>query len=304
MKLRVGTRRSALARVQAGEVARRLKAAGHEPEIVALSTEGDRQADRKFAEIGAFGVFVRDIEARLLAGNVDLAVHSYKDLPSAGPAGLEIAAVPERRDPADVLLVRADAVANDGTIPVREGARIGTSSARRRALLLDLRPDLVVSPLRGNVPTRVRALAAGRFDAIVLAGAGLDRLLASGEDLPLDEGIVRTRLDPSVFVPAPAQGAIAVQVRGDNDAVRQAVAALNDPATGQALRAERAALAKADAGCELAFGAWCRVGDDGVLTLALAMEREDALLHAEASDPDPETVAEVAWQALGAGRPV
>jgi len=177
VKLRIGTRGSALALAQSTDVAARLRSFGHEPELVIVSTAGDRVTDRAFTDVGSFGVFVRELASALLDGTIDAAVHSYKDVPSRMPAGLTIAAVPERLDAADVLLVRRDAIAPEsGGIPLAHGARVGTSATRRRALLLDARPDLVPGLLRGNVPTRVRSLAEGRFDAIVLAAAGLERL--------------------------------------------------------------------------------------------------------------------------------
>ena len=299
MKLRIGTRGSALARAQAANVARLLEAHGHSTEITIISTEGDRVTDRGFTDVGAFGIFVREIEAALLDGHVDLAVHSYKDLPSRSPDELMIAAVPERLDAADVLLTRADASAAErSTLPLRDGARVGTSAARRQALLRSLRPDLDVGMLRGNVPTRVRALSEGRFDAIVLAAAGLARLerAADVEALLVPGDIVRTRLDPATFVPAPAQGAIAVQVRAHGSAVRDAVAAIDDARTARTLRAERAALAFADGGCTLPFGAWCETLPTGALRLIVALGRSDGTVtRAEVTGDDPDAVAEAAW---------
>ena len=306
MRLRIGTRGSALARVQAAGVARRLGAAGLATLTEVIHTEGDLVTDRAFTDVGAFGVFVREIESALLAGRVDVAVHSYKDLPSAGPAELVVAAVPERVDPADVLLARPDAAAPGRVLPLREGAVVGTSSARRQALLRHLRPDLSVGLLRGNVPTRLRALEEGRFDAIVLAAAGLLRLERSGGGAaPLvAESIVATRLDPETFVPAPAQGAIAVQVRRHDTPVRKAVEALDDPRTARALEAERAALAHAEAGCVVPFGAWCRTAEDGCLTLFSVLGCPDgSLARAEATGEDPETLAAIVWRRLEAGCP-
>ncbi len=303
MRLRIGTRGSALARVQAGDVARRLEAAGHETETIVIHTEGDLVTDRAFAEVGAFGVFVREIEAALLERRIDVAVHSYKDLPSQGPAGLVVAAVPERVDVADVLLARPEAMAPGRTIPLREGATVGTSSARRQAQLRHLRPDLAHGLLRGNVPTRIRALAEGRFDAIVLAAAGLLRLERSAPGGPplVGDGIVTTRLDPAFFVPAPAQGAIAVQVRRDDPDARRAVQALDDPSTARALEAERAALAKAEAGCVVPFGAWCRTEADGCLHLVAVLGCADGgLARAHAVGEEPDVLASIVWRRLEA----
>jgi hydroxymethylbilane synthase len=302
VKLRIGTRGSALARAQAADVALRLASLGHETETVVISTAGDRQTDSTFADVGSFGIFVREIEAALLDGRVDVAVHSYKDLPSRSPAGLVIAAVPERMDAADLLLARPPAVdMSRGALPLRAGARVGTSAARRQALLRQLRADLEVAQLRGNVPTRIRALGEGRFDAIVLAAAGVARLErvmdAMSPLVPAD--VVRTRLDPETFVPAPAQGAIAVQVRADAPGVRDAVAAMDDPRTARALRAERSALALAEGGCTLPFGAWCREGADGALILVSVLGREDGTVaRAEVTGDDPEAVAAESWREL------
>lgn len=302
MTLRIGTRGSALALAQANYVARRLAAAGHASELVVVSTEGDRVTDRAFIDVGAFGVFVRDIETALLASDVDVAVHSYKDLPSHGPDGLMIGAVPERVDAADVLVVRRESlVAPRGGLPLAFGARVGTSATRRRALLLDARPDLRMELLRGNVPTRVHALADGRLDAIVLAAAGLSRLArVNGPGrLVLPADVTVERLDPLVFVPAPSQGAIAVQVRTDDFTVRDAVALLDDAQCRRTLHAERGALALAEGGCTLPFGAWCTADAAGALTLTAALGLDDGTVaRSRATGTDPDAVAADAWRAL------
>jgi len=303
--LRIGTRGSALALAQANDVARRLKAQGHESTIVVISTSGDRVTDRSFAEVGAFGVFVREIETALSEGRVDVAVHSFKDLPSTGPADLAITAVPERVDVADILLAPAASLEGDGLLPLRHGARVGTSSARRKALLQHFRPDLRIELLRGNVPTRARAIVDGKFDAIVLAAAGLFRLQRNGDALPPLEsaGIATLRLDPAQFVPAPSQGAVAVQTRRDDAAVNAAVASIDDAAVRRALAAERGALARADAGCTLPFGAWCRALDGGLLHL-IAVLADDAgvLARAEATGNDPDVLATEVWMQLAPAR--
>lgn len=301
MRLRIATRGSDLARAQSTDVARRLEAAGHTTELVFISTAGDRAVDRAFNEVGSFGVFVREIETALLEDRADVAVHSYKDLPSYSPDALVVAAVPERLDAADVLLVRPEAAdAGDAILPLRRGARVGTSSARRRALLASARPDLEIGLLRGNVPTRVRALLDGKFDAIVLAAAGLARLdRASGVSL-VPAPMVRTRLDPRRFVPAPAQGAIAVQVRRDAAAVLAAVAPLNDASTERALRAERALLGLAEAGCQLPFGAWCdrREQRDTLHLYAVMGHEGGAIARCDSVGDDPETLAAAVWGRL------
>ena len=216
-----------------------------------------------------------------------------------------IAAVPERLDAADVLLVRREALADTrGALPLAHAARVGTSATRRRALLLEARPDLVLGLLRGNVPTRVRALTEGRFDAIVLAAAGLSRLARADGDhrLTLDAGVVVVRLDPATFVPAPAQGAIAVQVRKDATDVRAAVAALDDVACRRPLTAERTALFLAEGGCTLPFGAWCAASADGALTLTTALGLEDgSVARSVVTGTDPELMAAIAWNDVSRG---
>ena len=297
MMLRIATRGSALARAQALDVARRLDAQGHHTELVVLATAGDRATDRAFTDVGAFGVFVREIEESLLDGRADLAVHSYKDLPSRSPDGLVIAAVPERLDAADMLLVRPESVGG-GILPVRQGARVGTSAARRKALVAAARPDLRTDLLRGNVPTRVAALISGTFDAIVLASAGIARLDRASDRPLVPESIVCTRLDPRTFVPAPAQGAIAVQVRADATQVFAAVRALDDPRTARALRAERRLLALAEAGCALPFGAWCEERDGALTMYAVLGQDGGTLTRAVVLGTDPDAIADAAWSEL------
>lgn len=303
MRLRIGTRGSALARAQAADVARRLEANGHTTETIVISTTGDRVTDRAFADVGAFGVFVRDIETALLDGRVDVAVHSYKDLPSRGPSELIVAAVPERVDAADLLLARPEFVdaASGSLLPLRRGARVGTSSSRRQALVRALRPDLEIGQLRGNVPTRVASLSDGRFDAIVLAAAGVLRLERADRSAAalVPASIVRSRLDPRVFVPAPTQGAVAVQVRSDATAVRAAVAAINDPRTTVALHVERQALSLADAGCTVPFGAWCESTAGGDVRLVAVLGRDDGTIaRSDVTSADVDAVVANVWREL------
>ncbi len=259
-KLRLGTRGSELARTQSGTVAAALERLGFDVELTIIKTSGDQNTTSTFASIGPQGVFVREIEQALVERRVELAVHSFKDLPTRSPPELTIAAVPQRVDPADLLLVRRDAfagTADDDWLPLKPGARVGTASARRRAWLMHFRPDLAVEPLRGNVPTRVRRLEEGRFDAIVLAAAGVERLQAEqrlGSSLA-DVAVVR--LDPARFVSAPAQGALALQCRRDDARVLAALAKIDHVPSRAAVAAERDALARAEGGCDVAFGAYC-----------------------------------------------
>ena len=269
MKLRIGTRGSHLARIQAGNTAARLARLGHETEIVAITTAGDRSSAPTFAAIGPQGVFVREIEQALLDGAIDVAVHSHKDLPTVSPDELAVGAVPERRDPSDALIIRGDradradragAGRAGSLLPVPEGALIGTASVRRQVWLGHFRPDLRAESLRGNVLTRIRRLREGRYDAILLATAGLDRLSSGAVEgaSALDLGdLAVVRLDPETFVPAPAQGALALQCRRSDRRVREALAPLDHAPTRETVGAERALLARLEGGCELAFGAWC-----------------------------------------------
>ena len=242
--IRLGTRGSALAMSQAGWVAERL----HEVEIVVIETAGDRQRDRRFDQIGdGRGVFTGEIERALLEQRIDVAVHSAKDLTGELPDTLAIGAVPEREDPRDAC---CGPFASLAEIP--DGSRVGTSSARRHALLNALRPELEVVPLRGNVDTRLRKLDAGEADAIVLAAAGLIRL-------GLEQRIA-FRFDPAVFVPEAGQGALALQVRRGEEAL---VLSLDHPRSHAQLDAERARVAELGGGCTVpvAAHAWHQDGE-------------------------------------------
>lgn len=236
--IRLGTRRSALALAQATAVAEGLRGAGAGVEIVAMRTEGDRLADASLARVGGKGLFVREIEEALLAGRVDIAVHSLKDLPADTPAGLLLAAYPEREDPRDVLVTRSGAARLDALPP---GSVVGTSSPRRRSLVLAARPDLVVEPLRGNVDTRLRKLAAGACEAVILAAAGLRRLgLTPPHASPLP---------PDDWIPAVGQGIVAVQARAGDAATLARLAGLDHAPTRLAALAERAFLGRLGASC-------------------------------------------------------
>jgi hydroxymethylbilane synthase len=252
--IRLGTRGSALALAQARLVAGAL---GEEVELVPIETAGDgaRGADARGDPSGAAprsdkSRFVKEIEEALVAGEIDLAVHSAKDVPSELPAGLAIVGVPSRADPRDALC----GAPSLSELP--EGAAVGTSSLRRRAQLLALRPDLDVQELRGNVDTRLRRLAEGQFAAIVLAQAGLDRLGRAGEGARLGE-----------LVPAPGQGCLALEARADDERAAAAAAALTDRAALTCLTAERALVAALGASCRTPIGAHAEL-DDGVLRLA------------------------------------
>lgn len=249
---RIGTRGSDLARWQAHYVRNLIESRGGTCDIQILSTQGDREQVQAFEKLEGKGFFTKEIEQALLDHTVDLAVHSHKDLETRQPEGLTIAAVPARATAQDVLLIRHDARKDRPWLPLDKGATVGTSSVRRRDQLLLLRPDLNIQALRGNVPTRVDRLREGRYDAIVLAAAGLDRLELDLSDL------VRLDLDPRHFVPAPAQGALALQMR-ENDPKLDWLRALGDAQAATDIESERAILRALEGGCQLPFGAHVRL---------------------------------------------
>ena len=245
---RIGTRGSDLALWQAHYVRDLIASAGGTSEIIVLSTQGDREQVQSFEKLEGKGFFTKEIEDALLENRIDIAVHSHKDLETQQPQGLSIVAVPARASQRDALLIREPRHTAGPWLPLPQGAIVGTSSVRRRDQLLLLRPDLRIEALRGNVPTRVRRLQEGLYDAIVLAEAGLDRLALSME------GVVRHSLDPSTFVPAPAQGALALQMR-NTDPKASFLAALTDPSAQSGVSSERAVLRALEGGCQLPFGA-------------------------------------------------
>lgn len=249
----IGTRGSDLALWQANFTKDKLERAGYSVRLRIIKTKGDRIQHLSFDKIEGKGFFTREIEDALLSGEVDLAVHSCKDMPTESPEGLKLAAFSARVSPLDVLMVRREAYDRTQFLHLAEGAVTGTSSARRKAQLLAFRPDLTIKDIRGNVPTRLAKLREGQFDAILLAAAGLDRL---GPDL---SGLVRIDLPADQFVPAPAQGILAYQVRSDDDAMNAALAVLNDEAGHRTAEVERRALAAFDGGCQVPLGIYHEV---------------------------------------------
>jgi hydroxymethylbilane synthase len=250
--LRIGTRRSALALAQSNAVADTLRSAGHLVELVEVETAGDRSATA-VSELGGTGVFVSELRQRLLDGDVDVAVHSYKDLPTAAADGITLAAVPPRADPRDALVSRGGLLLAE----LPSGSRVGTGSPRRAAQLRALGYGLEVEPIRGNVDTRLRKVADGDIDAVVVAAAGLQRL---GR---LDEA--SETIDPGQMLPAPAQGALAVECREVDDQMAASLrGTLDDFYSRAVVEAERALLATLEAGCSAPVGALADVsiGDD------------------------------------------
>jgi hydroxymethylbilane synthase len=269
----------------------RLAALGQTCEIQVITTTGDRILDRRLESVGGKGAFLKEIEEALAAGEVDLAVHSLKDVPVMLPPGLRLAGFLERADPRDAWLSPAGSVQD-----LPGGARVGTTSLRRQAVLHSVRPDLQLVDLRGNVDTRIRRLREGDFDAIVLALAGLVRLGRATE--------VREALDPGVFTPAPGQGAIAIEYREGDDSVFQAVAPLCHEATARAVSAERAVLALIGGGCNTPLGAYARDAGGGDLRLCAFAAPADggALVRVERTGREPVALGEqVAVELLARG---
>jgi len=241
VRLVLGTRGSQLARAQSTLIADLLKGLGHEVTLSVIETRGDKETDRVVPELGGKGLFTAELEEALRAGKIDLAVHSLKDLPTEDARGLVVAAVPLREDWHDALVSKGRKL-----MDLPRGARVGTASLRRMALLKRRRKDLEIVPLRGNVDTRLRRVQEGAVDAIVLAAAGLRRL---GRKDAITE-----LLD---FLPAPAQGALAIQARADRADVVAAAAALHDGITGRCAHAEREVLHLLGGGCSVPVGALC-----------------------------------------------
>jgi len=299
-ELVLGTRGSRLALWQSDWVAGRLVGHGTPTRQEIIRTQGDRDLDLDLSSSLDKGLFTKEIEDALLAGRIDLAVHSLKDLPTEQPASLVVAAVPSRGPAGDVLLVRPDALDESAPLlPVREGARVGTASPRRLAMLSAARPDCASpSSFRGNVPTRVAKCVRGEADAVILARAGVERL---GLDvLPL----LAFDLDPSRWLHAPGQGALAIETREADEEAREAVQVVHDPFTAESVAFERSLLAKLEAGCHAALGAWAR-REDGVLRFTAGALGSDGRWRTfEAHGLPLEGAVEQAFRALAVGAPV
>jgi hydroxymethylbilane synthase len=294
--VRIGARGSKLSLAQAGQMQRRIAAAlGADPAdaekvapLVVITTTGDRVQDRRLLEIGGKGLFTKEIEEALLDGRIDCAVHSMKDMPADLPAGLCIAAIPEREDPRDAFLSLTAERLED----LPKGARLGTASLRRQAQSLHRRPDLDVQMLRGNVDTRLAKLQAGAADAILLAYAGLKRLGLGDR--------AKSLIDPTECPPAPGQGALAIETRlGDHD--QPWVAALRDHGSTVAVAAERGALHALEGSCKTAIGAhaWFEGATLRLIVEALAPDGSRRFRHAGSADLAELVDAEASARALG-----
>ena len=250
-KIRIGTRGSDLALWQAHFVRRQLEEVGCEVSIQIIVTQGDRIQDLSFDKLEGKGFFTKEIEQALLNGEVDLAVHSHKDLETTQPEGLHIAAVSYREDASELLLMRREAFDASQAWNLKANAVIGTSSARRKAQIIAQRPDLAIKELRGNVPTRIDKLRQGQYDAILLARAGVLRLELDLSDL---ETIV---LDPTSFIPAPAQGVLGLQTRVDDLVTTEILQKLHHSDVATRIGLERSVLRQMDGGCQLPLGVYC-----------------------------------------------
>ena len=251
----IGSRGSDLALWQANHIKAQLENIGCTVEIKIIVTQGDAIQHLSFDKLEGKGFFTKEIEKELLEGNIDLAVHSHKDLETNPPAGLMIACVSEREDPADLLLVAKGSVDTSKEWNLKENAIVGTSSARRKSQVMRFRPDVEIKDLRGNVPTRIQKLRDGGYDAILLAKAGVDRLKI---DLSEFEVVV---MNPKSFVPAPAQGVLGLQIREGDTALFDVLQKLNHTEVQRRIGVERKVLNLMEGGCQLPLGVYCDEND-------------------------------------------
>jgi hydroxymethylbilane synthase len=302
--LRLGTRGSDLALWQAHRVASIVaEHLGIECQIEIIKTEGDRVQDVAFRKMEGKGFFTKELQDALTTGRIDLVVHSLKDLPTDQPEGLEITAIPERAEPADMLLARKGLLHRTHAEPLGlpAGAVLGTSSLRRAAQALASSPNIRVRALRGNVPTRIRRLREGDYDAILLAAAGVRRLGLDLQDLDCVE------LEPEVMLPAPGQGALAIEVR-TADARTQNLAAIHDHSVARLVTAERRLLELIGGGCHLPLGCLATEDESGLRLQAVLGEVDDEITAAAVSRvsgvaQDPETASRVCYEALRLAMP-
>jgi hydroxymethylbilane synthase len=297
--VRIGTRGSQLARWQAQRIAGLIETRmGLDSEQVVIKTSGDRIRDVAFHKMEGKGFFTKELQDALTNGHVDLVVHSLKDLPTEEPDGLTVAAIPERANPADMLLAREallqPTVADPLGLPA--GAVLGTSSLRRAAQALALRPDLRIEALRGNVPTRVRKLREGQYDAILVAAAGVERLQLDLTNLD------QLELPSELMLPAPAQGALAIETRAD-DPLTERLAEIHDPGVARCVSTERTLLQMLGGGCHLPLGCLAEENNSSIRLQAALGDIDDEISKAEISRvaavaPDPEVAARTCREAL------
>ncbi len=298
----IGSRGSDLALYQARYIQSRLGELGVDKvEIKVIATSGDRIDNLSFDKMEGKGFFTKELEEALLAGQIDLAVHSLKDLMTTQPEGLKLGAVGYRADRREMLLIRREAATGGGLLPVRPGAKIGTSSARRACQIACHNRELTIDGLRGNVPTRIRKLREEQYDAILIAAAGVTRLELDISDLEV------VLLEPEVFLPAPAQGILGMQIRDDDDHVEEAVSGLDDPQARTEAALERGLLARFDAGCSLPLGVYSEVhGDQLRLNAVLGFGQDSrwvGLSKADAQGTDIDSIIDRVYDKLTKGVP-
>ena len=247
----IGSRGSDLALWQANHVKRQLEEIGCDVEIKIIKTRGDQIQHLSFDKMEGKGFFTKEIEDALLNKDIDLAVHSHKDLETKSPKGLTIACVSERENPADLLVIRKESVSKEHKFEVKENAVVGTSSARRKTQLLHHRQDVTINDLRGNVPTRIDKLRSGNYDAIILAKAGVNRLQLDLSDLHV------YTFNPKEFVPAPAQGVLGLQIREEDESLAEVLSKINHEDVQERIKIERKVLNLMDGGCQLPLGVYC-----------------------------------------------
>lgn len=280
----IGTRGSELALWQANYIKDRLAEIGVDSELKIIKTQGDKILNLSFDKLEGKGFFTKELEEELLNGTIDLAVHSHKDLPTTNPEGLIIAAVSEREDPSELLVILKDCVDIQQKLSVKFGAMVGTSSNRRKAQLLATRPDIEIEDLRGNVQTRIQKLRDEKYDAIMLAKAGVIRL-----GIDLSEEFYVEELNPTELIPAPAQGVLAIQIRASDTLLFDMLQPLNNQKIAEQIAIERKVLNMFDGGCQLPLGCYCR--KEGSLFQVWTSKAEDGkafpdrlFLQAEASE--------------------
>jgi hydroxymethylbilane synthase len=281
-KIIVGTRQSALALTQTNWFIQQLESLGlpFTFELKKIVTKGDKILDVTLSKVGGKGLFVKEIEQALLDREIDLAVHSMKDMPAILPKELTIGAVPKRVDPRDILISKDGKTLNE----LPQNAKVGTSSLRRSAQLLAFRPDLQIEAIRGNIDTRIRKLHEEQFDAIVLAAAGLERMGWKGK--------VTEFISTELCVPAVGQGALGIECRANDQEVLDLLSRLHDEETGIAVRAERAFLATLEGGCQVPIGAYGQVDEDGscLLTGFVAEANGKIILKQTKQGKNPEEI--------------
>lgn len=291
--IRIGSRGSDLALWQANHVKRQLENLGCTVDITIITTQGDAIQHLSFDKLEGKGFFTKEIEQALLDNTIDLAVHSHKDLETNQPEGLKIACVSEREDPADLLLIAKGSVDTEKVWNLKENAIVGTSSARRKSQVLRFRDDVQIRDLRGNVPTRIQKLRDKQYDAILLAKAGVDRL-----EIDLSEFDVFV-MDPTEFVPAPAQGVLALQIRASDTALFESLQHMNHPEVQKRIAVERKVLNLMQGGCQLPLGVYCDEND--IVYVSYSSNWENGSNWYEYSTDNLEDLAEIIVEDLNAG---